>query len=95
MWFWLLSAIAGSIIGSATDSWFRDTKLGVWFYAKVDSLYTWSSKRYGIKVLTDEQKRLKKFPSLSKRLEHLESRIRVLEEQKTDRNSTNGYQDSF
>ena len=95
MWFWLLSAIAGSIIGSATDSWFRDTKLGVWFYAKVDSLYTWASKRYGIKVLTDEQKRLKKFPALSKRLDQLESRIRVLEEQKTDRNSTNGYQDRF
>ena len=95
MWFWLISAIAGSVIGSATDSWFRDTKLGVWFYAKVDSLYTWASKRYGIKILTDEQKRLKKFPALSGRLEQLESRIRVLEEQKTDRNTTNGYQDSF
>ena len=32
MWFWLLSAIAGSIIGGATDSWFRETKLGIWFY---------------------------------------------------------------
>ena len=32
MWFWLLSSIAGSIIGSATESWFRDTKLGIWFY---------------------------------------------------------------
>ena len=31
MWFWLLSSIAGSIIGSATESWFRDTKLGIWF----------------------------------------------------------------
>ena len=50
MWFWLLSAVAGSIIGSATDSWFRDTKLGVWFYAKMDQLYTWASNRYGIKI---------------------------------------------
>ena len=40
MWFWLMTSIAGSIIGSATDSWFRDTKLGVWFYAKVDGFYT-------------------------------------------------------
>ena len=54
MWFWLLSAIAGSIIGSATESWFRDTKLGIWFYTKMDQLYTWASKRYGIKILTDE-----------------------------------------
>jgi len=55
MWFWLLSSIAGSIIGSATESWFRDTKLGIWFYNKVDQLYTWASERYGIKILTDEE----------------------------------------
>ena len=95
MWFWLISAIAGSIIGSATDSWFRDTKLGVWFYAKIDSLYTWASKRYGFKLLTDERKRMAKFPELAKRLDSLEARIRILEEQKNDRNSPNGYQDSF
>ena len=93
MWFWLVSAIAGSIIGSATDSWFRDTKLGVWFYAKIDSLYTWASKRYGIKMLTDERKRMAKFPELSKRLDSLESRIRILEQQKINSNSTSNYQD--
>ena len=93
MWFWLLSSIAGSIIGSATDSWFRDTKLGVWFYAKMDSLYTWASKRYGIKMLTDERKRLAKFPELSKRLDSIESRIRILEQQRVDGDSTRNYQD--
>jgi len=95
MWFWLISAMAGSIIGSATDSWFRDTKLGVWFYARVDSLYTWASKRYGLKILTDEQKRLAKFPELSKRLNSLEARVRLLEEWQNHRPSKNGYQDSI
>ena len=80
MWFWLISAIAGSIIGSATDSWFRDTKLGIWFYNKVDQLYTWASKRYNIQILTDEQKRMKKFPELSDRLCKSEERVRKLEE---------------
>ena len=79
MWFWALSAIAGSILGSATDSWFRDTKLGVWFYAKMDSLYTWASKRYGLKILTDEQKRMAKFPELSRRLTNIETRLGVLD----------------
>jgi len=79
MWFWAVSAIAGSILGSATDSWFRDTKLGIWFYNKVDSTYTWASKRYGIKVLTDEQKRMAKFPDLTKKLVNLELRIKELE----------------
>lgn len=79
MWFWLISSIAGSIIGSATESWFRDTKVGVWFYAKIDSLYTWASKRYGLKLLTDEEERMKKFPQLSKRLEALEKKVEELE----------------
>ena len=79
MWFLLISAIAGSIIGSATESWFRDTKMGVWFYAKMDSLYTWANKRYGLKLLTDEEERMKKFPQLSKRLEALEEKVEELE----------------
>ena len=66
MWFFIIKSIAGSIIGSATESWFRDTKLGVWTYAKLDSLYTWASKRYGIKMLTDERKRMAKFPNSAK-----------------------------
>ena len=68
-------AIAGSIIGSASDSWFRDTKLGVWFYAKVDQLYTWAANRYGLKLITDEEKRMAKFPQLRDRLDKLERDI--------------------
>jgi len=79
MWFWLLSAIAGSIIGNATDSWFRDTKLGIWFYNKIDSLYAWAAKKYNIKIITDEEKRMVKFPVLSKRLDKLERKIEMLE----------------
>ena len=84
MWFWLISAIAGSIIGSATESWFRDTKLGIWFYNKVDRVYTWANKRYGLKLLTDEEDRMKKFPQLSKRLETLESQIKEIQRARFD-----------
>ena len=59
MWFWIIKAMAGAIIGNATATWFRDTKLGVWFYNKVDSLYNWAAKRYNVKLLTDEEKRMK------------------------------------
>ena len=79
MWFFLISSIAGSIIGSATDSWFRDTKLGIWFYNKLDSICTWASDRYGLKLLTDEENRMAKFPQLSKKLESLEHRLAKLE----------------
>jgi len=84
MWFWLISAIAGSIIGSATESWFRDTKLGIWFYNKLDQIYTWANKRYGLKLLTDEEDRMKKFPQLSKRLETLESQIKEIQRARFD-----------
>ena len=84
MWFWLISAIAGSIIGSATESWFRDTKLGVWFYNKVDRIYTWANKKYGLKILRDEEDRMKKFPQLTKRLETLESQIREIQRARFD-----------
>ena len=84
MWFWLISAIAGSIIGSATESWFRDTKLGVWFYNKVDRIYTWANKKYGLKILRDEEDRMKKFPQLSKRLETLESQIKEIQRARYD-----------
>ena len=28
MWFWLIQAIAGSILGNATSGWFEKTKVG-------------------------------------------------------------------
>jgi len=82
MWFFLIKAIAGSIIGAATESWFRDTKVGVWFYNKVDALYTWAANRYHIKLVTDEEKQMAKFPKLQEKLEDVEARLKKLEKRK-------------
>jgi hypothetical protein len=79
MWFFLIKAIAGGIIGNATANWFRDTKLGVWFYNKMDSLYNWAAKRYHLKLLTDEEKQMKKFPALKERLDSMDKRLKKLE----------------
>ena len=67
MWFFLISNIAGSILGSAADSWFADTKLGIWFYNKVDDVSTWASK--------------KKYPNVSKKLDELEARLEKIEKE--------------
>ena len=77
MWFFLIKAMAGAIIGQATNAWFRDTKMGVWFYNKVDSLYNWAAKRYNVKLLTDEEKRMAKFPALKARLEKIEKQLGI------------------
>ena len=79
MWFWLISSIAGSILGSAADSWFADTKLGRWVYQKVDDVASWASKKLGLKVLQDENNWRKKYPNVSKKIDDLEARIKKLE----------------
>ena len=78
MWFWLIKSITGSIIGNASAEWFKKTKLGVWFFNKVDTLYNWAAEKYNIKVLTEEEKKMAKFPMLQKRLNNLEKQIKEL-----------------
>jgi len=81
MWFFLISNIAGAILGNAADSWFADTKLGIWFYDKVDNVSTWASKKLGLKVLQDENNWKKKYPNVSKKLDKLEARLEKLEKE--------------
>ena len=81
MWFWIVSAIAGSILGNAADSWFYQTKMGMWFYKKVDDVSTWASKKLGLKVLQDEESWKKKYPNVSKHIDELEARIQKLEKE--------------
>ena len=79
MWFWLVSSIAGSILGSAADTWFADTKMGIWFYKKVDDVSSWASKKLGIKALQDEATGEKKYPNIANKIKELEERIKDLE----------------
>ena len=80
MWFWLISSIAGSILGSAADSWFADTKLGIWFYRKTDEIATWATNKLNIKLLEDENKWKTKYPNVSDKIDDLETRIRKMED---------------
>ena len=90
MWFWLIQAIAGSILGNATASWFKNTSVGKWFYKKVEQVYNWAAHRYGLTVLKSEHKWIKKYPNIAKKLDELyklefqlielETRIKACEE---------------
>ena len=82
MWFWIVSSIAGSILGNAADSWFADTKVGIWFYKKVDDVSSWASKKLGLKVLQDAENWKVKYPNVSNKLEELEARLKKLEKEK-------------
>ena len=80
MWFFLISSIASSIIGSAADTWFADTKMGKWFYRKVDDVASWASRKLGLKVLQDETNWKTKCPNVANKMDDLEARIKQLEE---------------
>ena len=77
----LISSITSSIIGMAAESWFADTKLGVWFYKKVDNVSTWASKKLGLRILQNEENWKKKYPNVSKKLDELEAKINKLEKE--------------
>ena len=78
MWIWMIRAIAGSILGNATAEWFKKTKLGVWFYNKVDYIYKWAAHKYDVKILTEEEKKMEKFPMLKKRLQNIEQQLKEI-----------------
>ena len=82
MWVWVVSAIAGSILGNATDSWFSQTKLGIWFYKKMDNLYAWTANKLNIEILASEEKWKKKYPNIAAKMHELEQRLQDLEKEK-------------
>jgi len=78
MWFWAISAISGSILGSATSKWFEKTQLGRWTYDKTYNLYNWAADRYGFEVLKSEDKWRKKYPNIAKKIDELEKQVKDL-----------------
>ena len=72
MWFFLIKSILGAIVGQSTNAWFKKTKMGMWFYKKVDTCYNWAAKRYDLDILSKEEKLIKRFPSLMKKINKLE-----------------------
>ena len=80
MWFWIISAIAGSILGNAVDSWFSETKLGIWFYGKVADISDWTAKKLKLQTLSREEAWKKKYPNVAKKVDDLEHRIKNLEQ---------------
>ena len=79
MWFWLISSIASAVLGNAANSWFADTKFGIWFYKKVDNLSTWAAKKLNIKILESEKRWRKRYPNVALKMDDMEQRLQNLE----------------
>jgi|TARA_B110000263_G_C15082183_1_gene406836 hypothetical protein len=76
----MISAIAGSILGNAADSWFAETKCGIWFYRKVDQVSSWAARKLNIKILAKEEAWKKKYPNVAEKISNLDHRLKTLEQ---------------
>ena len=84
MWFWIVSSITGSILGSATSKWFEKTAMGRWFNRKMENIYNWAADRYGFEVLKSEDKWRKKYPNIAKKIDELEKYVFLSRQQVKD-----------
>ena len=81
MWIWVVSNIAGSLLGAASAAWIKDTKLGVWGYSKFEDIADWAQERYGIDILDKEDIAWRtQYPNIAKKIDGLEKRLHRMEE---------------
>jgi hypothetical protein len=94
---WIYTGIGGSLAGAAFLAYFKDTRAGLWCYAKLDQFLDYLVARYGwawLEQPTDAWR--KKYPHVTKKIDELEARIRLLENTNSDKiPSKNSYQDSI
>lgn len=77
---WIYTGIGGSLAGAAFLAYFKDTRAGLWCYAKLDMFLDSLVERYGwtwLEQPTDAWR--KKYPHVTKKIDELEKRITELE----------------
>ena len=78
---WIYTSIAGAMLGAASLFYFKDTRIGLWAYAKFDSVLDYFRDKYGWTWLNQDPNAWKKVnPQISQKLQELEVRIADLEE---------------
>ena len=77
---WIYTGIGGSLAGAAFLAYFKDTRAGLWCYAKLDLFLDSLVVKYGwtwLEQPTDAWR--KKYPHVTKKIDELEERIKLLE----------------
>ena len=68
---------SSSILGNAVDSWFSETKLGIWFYDKND-ISGWAAKKLKLQTLSREEAWKKRYPNIAEKINNLEDKVKYL-----------------
>ena len=77
---WIYTALAGSVFGAIFIAYMSTTRIGLWFYAKVDLIVDFLVKRWGLTFLeqTDDSWKYK-YPMILSKICEIEKRISKLE----------------
>jgi hypothetical protein len=79
---WIYTGIAGSLFGAAFLLYFKDTRAGLWCYAKFDMILDYLVERWGLTWFEQPADAWrKKYPHVTKKIDELEKRIKELEKQ--------------
>jgi len=82
IWLWVVSNVAGSLLGAATTAWFKDTKAGKWCFDRYLAIVYWANEKYGLDILDKEEiSWTQKYPKINSKIMKLESRILHLEDE--------------
>ena len=82
---WIYTGIVGSIFGAITVAYLSTTRLGVWFYRKVDQFLDYLVKRWGLKWLEEpEDLWRKRYPQVSEKMDELEMRLYEIDDRLSD-----------
>ena len=79
---WIYTAILGSLAGAAFLAYFKDTRAGLWCYAKLDQFLDYLVDKYGLTWFeqpTDAWR--KKYPKITAKIDAIEARLDKLEGQ--------------
>lgn len=77
---WIYTAILGSLAGAAFLAYFKDTRAGLWAYAKLDYTIDYLVERWDLTWLEQPKDAWrKKYPHVTRKIDELEARISKLE----------------
>jgi hypothetical protein len=77
---WIYTGIAGSLFGAAFLMWFKDTRMGLWGYAKFDTFMAYLAERWDITWLQEPPDAWRKrYPKMTNKIDELEERLKKLE----------------
>ena len=77
---WIYTALAGSVFGAIFVAYISTTRIGLWFYSKVDKFVDYLVERWGWTWLQQpEDAWRQRYPKITAKIDELEARLKKLE----------------